>query len=277
MVASKERNTRTGSRMAWVTLSDAAGTYEVTLFSEVLSRARPMLEEGTAVLVTAEARLENEALRLTANDVEPLERAAQGVGQGIRLWLENTAAVEPIRALLTREGRGKGRVVLVARTGQGQEVEMALPGTFAVSPKLVQAIKVVPGVAEVEDLSCPGPAGPVRLRRYRGAGTEKEAALPCLLFMHGGGWVIGDLESHDQVCRTLANYARCCVVSVDYRLAPEHKFPAAAEDGYAATRWIAASRSSGKPASAFAAISTMPAVSTPGSTLAWYGWVRSCR
>ena len=150
VVASKERNTRTGSRMAWVTLSDAAGTYEVTLFSEVLARARPLLEEGTAVLVTAEARLENEALRLTANDLESLERAAQNVGQGVRLWLENTAAVEPIRALLAREGRGKGRVVMVAHTGQGQEVEMALPGFFAVSPKLMQAMKVVPGVSEVE-------------------------------------------------------------------------------------------------------------------------------
>jgi DNA polymerase-3 subunit alpha len=150
VVASKERNTRTGSRMAWVTLSDSAGTYEVTLFSEVLSSARPLLEEGTAVLVTAEARLENEALRLTANGFESLERAAQDVGQGIRLWLENTAAVEHIRALLTREGKGKGRVVLVARTGQGQEVELALPGSFAVSPKLMQAMKVVPGVADVE-------------------------------------------------------------------------------------------------------------------------------
>ena len=58
--------------------------------------------------------------------------------------------MEPIRALLAREGRGKGRVVMVARTGQGQEVELVLPGQFAVSPKLVQAMKVVPGVAEVE-------------------------------------------------------------------------------------------------------------------------------
>jgi acetyl esterase len=96
-----------------------------------------------------------------------------------------------------------------------------------------------PEVAEVEDLACPGPAGPIRLRRYRGAGTEPEAALPCLLFMHGGGWVIGDLESHDQPCRLLANAARCCVVSVDYRLAPEHKFPAAVEDSAAALRFVA--------------------------------------
>jgi len=97
-----------------------------------------------------------------------------------------------------------------------------------------------PEVAEVEDLSCPGPGGSIRLRRYRGAGTDARAALPCLLFLHGGGWVIGDLESHDQVCRTLANYAGCCVIAVDYRLSPEHKFPAAVEDAAAALRFVAA-------------------------------------
>jgi DNA polymerase-3 subunit alpha len=150
VVASKERPTRTGSRMAWVTLSDTTGSYEVTLFSEVLSRSRDLLSEGTAVLVTAEARMDGEALRLTAQDMEGLEKAAQGVGQGIRLWLEGEAAVSPIRDLLTREGRGRGRVVVVARTGQGQEVEMALPGGFNVSPRLMQAMKVLPGVAEVE-------------------------------------------------------------------------------------------------------------------------------
>ncbi|MDI3308739.1 MAG: DNA polymerase III subunit alpha [Acetobacteraceae bacterium] len=150
VVGSKERPTRTGSRMAWVTLSDAAGSYEVTLFSEVLSRARDLLTEGNAVLVTAEARLDGETLRLTAQEMEGLEKAAKGVGQGIRLWLDAPAAVEPIRDLLTREGRGKGRVVVIARTGQGQEVELALPGGFNVSPRLMQEMKVLPGVAEVE-------------------------------------------------------------------------------------------------------------------------------
>jgi acetyl esterase len=95
-------------------------------------------------------------------------------------------------------------------------------------------------VAEVEDLTCPGPAGPIRLRRYRGIGTDAAAALPCLLYLHGGGWVIGDLDSHDQVCRVLANAARCSVISVDYRLAPEHRFPAAVEDSVAALRFVAA-------------------------------------
>ncbi len=149
VVNSKERPTRTGSRMAWVMLSDSSGSCEVTLFSEVLSGSRDLLAEGTLVLVTAEARMEGETLRLTAQAMQGLERAAQDVGQGLRLWLEGAAAVEPIRTLLTREGKGRGRVTLVARTGLGQEVELALPGGFNVSPRLMQAMKVLPGVAEV--------------------------------------------------------------------------------------------------------------------------------
>ncbi|MBX9698618.1 MAG: hypothetical protein K2X74_04225, partial [Acetobacteraceae bacterium] len=76
--------------------------------------------------------------------------AAQGVGQGIRLWLERPEGAGHVRELLVREGRGKGRVTLIARTAPGQEVEMALPGYFNVSPRLMQAMKVLPGVAEVE-------------------------------------------------------------------------------------------------------------------------------
>jgi acetyl esterase len=89
-------------------------------------------------------------------------------------------------------------------------------------------------VAECRDLH----AGGVPARLYRGAGTDAAATLPCLIYFHGGGWVIGDLESHDVVCRQLANLAQCCVISVDYRLAPEHKFPAAVDDSAAATKWI---------------------------------------
>ena len=94
-------------------------------------------------------------------------------------------------------------------------------------------------VAEVTNLTCPGPAGPVALRRYRGLGAPVEAPLPCLLYLHGGGWVIGDLDSHDQPCRLLANAARCCVIAVDYRMAPEHVYPAAVEDCAAALRFVA--------------------------------------
>jgi acetyl esterase len=95
-----------------------------------------------------------------------------------------------------------------------------------------------PDVAKVQDLEAPGPNGPVRLRAYRALGTEARAVLPVLIYYHGGGWVLGDLESHDQACRALANAAGCCVVAVDYRLAPEVKFPGAISDSAAATRWI---------------------------------------
>src|SRR6186997_1631458 len=95
----------------------------------------------------------------------------------------------------------------------------------------------LPEMAELRDLSAPGPAGAIPLRLYRGIGTQA-GPLPVLVFYHGGGYVIGDLDTHDYVCRKLANAAGCAVVSVDYRLAPEHKFPAAIDDAAAALRWV---------------------------------------
>ena len=91
-------------------------------------------------------------------------------------------------------------------------------------------------VHRVENRTVPGPAGDIPIRLYAPAA---DAPLPVLVFFHGGGWVIGDLETHDTLCRRLANAVGCLVVSVDYRLAPEHPYPAAAEDAYAATRWVA--------------------------------------
>jgi acetyl esterase/lipase len=96
----------------------------------------------------------------------------------------------------------------------------------------------LPDMAEVRDLAAPGPAGDIALRLYRGIGTDAAQMLPVLVFYHGGGYVIGDLDTHDYVCRKLANVARCAVIAVDYRLAPEHKFPAAVEDAAAALRFI---------------------------------------
>jgi acetyl esterase len=91
-------------------------------------------------------------------------------------------------------------------------------------------------IAEVADRKIPGPAGQLPVRIYR---PEGKAPLPVLVYFHGGGWVIGSLETHDGTCRDLANRIGCVVVSVDYRLAPEARYPAAAEDCYAATKWVA--------------------------------------
>ncbi len=88
-------------------------------------------------------------------------------------------------------------------------------------------------VETIEDRSIPGPAGEIPIRIYRPAGE----ALPMVVYFHGGGWVIGSIDSHDGYARALSKSANAVVVSVGYRLAPEHRYPAAAEDAYAATVW----------------------------------------
>ncbi len=152
VTAKKERITRTGSRMMWVTLSDIAGSYEVTFFSEILLRSRELLSEGSALLVTADVKIENEALRITAQDVTLLDEAASKAGASLRIWLDRTEALPHIRALLEREGKGRGRVTLVPKMGLERTIDIILPGAFNISPKLAQAMKMVPGVEMVEDV-----------------------------------------------------------------------------------------------------------------------------
>src|SRR5438876_4668137 len=96
-----------------------------------------------------------------------------------------------------------------------------------------------PQIGAVRDVLTEG-AQAIPLRVYRPPGVSDSRRLPVLVYFHGGGWVIGDLETHDVLCRQLTAEAGVTVVNVDYRLAPEHKFPAAADDAWAATRWTVA-------------------------------------
>jgi acetyl esterase len=114
--------------------------------------------------------------------------------------------------------------------------EMSIPEARAAIGLLAATGGPPEPVARVDERTVPGPAGAIPVRVYTPDGHDP---FPVLVYFHGGGWVIGDLESHDPVCRYLANAVGCVVASVDYRLAPEHPYPAAAEDAYAATRWIA--------------------------------------
>lgn len=93
-------------------------------------------------------------------------------------------------------------------------------------------------VGSVEDRTIPGPRGPLPVRVYRPP-HELAAPLPAMVFCHGGGWVFGDLDGHDDICRRFARDIGCVVVSVDYGLAPEHPFPQPLDDVYAALCWVA--------------------------------------
>ena len=98
-----------------------------------------------------------------------------------------------------------------------------------------------PEIESVKPLSIPAPHGAIPARLYTPKKLRRTGGLaPCLVFYHGGGWVIGDLDSHDVVCQKLAHEGELIVISVDYRLAPEHKFPAAVDDAIAAAKWVAA-------------------------------------
>jgi acetyl esterase len=113
--------------------------------------------------------------------------------------------------------------------------ESARAGMRAMTCGLVQPHQVI-GVGEVTGTTVPGGDKDLRARVYRPSG---EGPWPTVLFLHGGGFVVGDLDTHDQVCRRLCRDATAVVVSIDYRLAPEHPFPAAVEDALAAGRWVA--------------------------------------
>jgi acetyl esterase len=123
--------------------------------------------------------------------------------------------------------------LLAAGGGKPME-QLPVPEARAMAHMIDELGGPVQEVAQIENRRIPGPVGAIPLRIYRPAlGT-----LPALVFFHGGGFVICDLETHDRQCRALANAAGCAVIAVDYRLAPEHKFPAAPEDAYAATRHV---------------------------------------
>ena len=123
-------------------------------------------------------------------------------------------------------------------------LRMALPPLSAISltegrarsAKALTYASAREEIAQVRDFVIPGPGGPLRSRHYI---PFVNGQLPTVLFLHGGGWVLNNLDTHDHVCRALANLSGCAFFSVDYRLAPEHKFPAGVEDAWSALNWLA--------------------------------------
>lgn len=121
---------------------------------------------------------------------------------------------------------------LVADFGEESGVAVSRAALRATAAMMSPRIR-----ADVSNISIPGPAGPIPARRYVPDGTGSSTTSALLLYFHGGGFVIGDLDTHDSLCRMICRDGGIQVISVDYRLAPEHKAPAAFYDAYAAYRW----------------------------------------
>jgi DNA polymerase-3 subunit alpha len=152
VIGKQERTSARGSRFAFVQLSDSSGVVEITLFSEVLATSRDLVEGGRPLLVTAEARLDADTLRVTAQKVENLDQAAAGTAEGLQVFLADPQPLGRVRSIIETGDRGHGRVSLILDCDHQREVELTLPGQYAVSPTVRAAIKAVPGVVDVQEI-----------------------------------------------------------------------------------------------------------------------------
>jgi DNA polymerase-3 subunit alpha len=152
VVSRKEKTAKSGNRFAFVELSDATGGFEVTCFSEILSANRDLLEAGRPVLMTVDAQLNGEEVRLTCQEVRPLEEAVASVSEGLRIVLRDDKPLDGVRGTLERLGRGKGKIHLLVELDPLKEVEIQLPGAYAITAQSRAAFKAVPGVVEVAEL-----------------------------------------------------------------------------------------------------------------------------
>ncbi|CAN5889354.1 alpha/beta hydrolase [soil metagenome] len=155
-------------------------------------------------------------------------------------WVNILAGPSITRDGRTLDARTQWFLQLLARSGQPTTHQMTVLEARASFDTFVPLLSGRPApVGEIVDRTIEGPAGRLRIRIYRPAGTVARL-LPTILYFHGGGWTIGSLEGYELACRYFCARSGCAVVAVDYRLAPEHKFPAAIEDATATYRWLAA-------------------------------------
>ncbi len=150
----QERKSARGNRFAFVGLSDPTGLYEVTVFSDTLDAARDHLEPGKNVVLTVEATLEGETLKLLARAAQPIDQiAADAAASAIRVHLNRPDAVASIAALLSRlEGRSRTQITLCVADAAGREIDLTLPQPYPVTPQIKGAIKAMAGVVMVEEL-----------------------------------------------------------------------------------------------------------------------------
>jgi DNA polymerase-3 subunit alpha len=151
VVSKKERTSARGSRYAFVELSDPSGKFEITVFSEILSQARSLLEPERQLVVTVDVRREDEDLKLTAQKIEPVDGVVAHAAAGLRVFIAEAEALPRLKNLISREAGGRGRVTVVLDL-PSREVELALPGGFRINPGIRAAVKSLPGILDVHDI-----------------------------------------------------------------------------------------------------------------------------
>jgi DNA polymerase-3 subunit alpha len=147
----QERTSARGNRFAFVQLSDQSGLFEATVFSEVLSASRELLTAGKAVVLTADAQLQGDDLRLTVQSVRALDQLAATAAAGLMVYLRDDGPLKTLDGILKRDAKGRGTVSLLLDLAD-REVEIKLPGGYAITPQVRAALKAVPGVVDVREI-----------------------------------------------------------------------------------------------------------------------------
>ena len=150
----QERKSAKGNRFAFVQLSDPTGLYEVTVFSDTLEAAREHLEPGKNVVLTVEANLEGETLKLLCRGAQPIDQvAAEGGASALRIHLNKVEAAGSVAALFARvEGRNKAQITICVPDDDGREIDLVLPQPYPITPQIKGAIKAMAGVVLVEEV-----------------------------------------------------------------------------------------------------------------------------
>ncbi|MBT5435646.1 MAG: DNA polymerase III subunit alpha, partial [Rhodospirillaceae bacterium] len=175
-VSRRERTSGGGNRFAFAVVSDLSGSHEIVLFSEVLTASRELLDGHKPLLIEADVRVDGETVKFSARRISSLDEAAAGVCDCLQIDLSGEVAVERLQRILDIAEDGRGRIMLAMADQRGQNIEISLPGRFALSPGLRAQLEALPGVEMVADRAAPSriarnhrPTAPVMLETAVGA------------------------------------------------------------------------------------------------------------
>jgi DNA polymerase-3 subunit alpha len=152
VLSAKERTSAKGNKFAFVQLSDAGGTFEVMVFSELLAKARELFASNKPLLVTADARVEGETVKLLASDVRALDEVVASTSAGLRVSLADAGAIQGLKALIAKAAKGRGAIRIQIHTAPGEAVDIRLKESLAITPELRRGLGDVPGILEVAEI-----------------------------------------------------------------------------------------------------------------------------